>query len=407
MTLQELRAKYTAKMAEARTALAGGASAEARTRYDAIMAEVADIAGDITRLTDLENREAEERSRQEAEERARQAGRPALPQPGAGASEERSAEEAAALELRNRQYLRAHSHYLRTRDDSQLRAMNSSTGANGGYAIPVLTNPDLERALLTFGGVAPYLDQLTTNSGEQINLPLNNDTANSGREIGENVDSTETDITLGTKASTVGLFSTDVVLVPRTLIQDSAFDLAAKIVAILGERRARLMSSKIINGSTGTSFDSLLSTATAIPGTSVAPAVIGLTDVSALLAAVDPGYAATGKFVMNRATQLSLSTQRTNGLPVFPLNPDGLVTKLFGADVVIDQNMPNVAAGNKALLFGDLKKYILRLVGQMEVMRLEERYATVNQVAFLGFWRGGGSLVDAGTHPIQVLTQHA
>lgn len=404
-TLQELRARHAAILAEARSLMAGGFTTEIREKYDAKMAELADVSGDIARITQAAEAEARENERLEAEERARQAGRPTLPNPGAQ-NEERSAQEQAELEQRQRQYQRAYNHYLRTRDDSQLRAMNSTTGANGGYAIPVATNPDLERALLTFGGVAPYLDQLPTNSGEQINWPLNNDTANAGREIGENTDATNTDPTLATKALTVGLFSTDLVLVPRTLIQDSAFDLASKITAILGERRARLLSSKIINGSTGTSFDSLIGAATSA-ATTAGPTAVTLGEISTLFGSVDPGYAATGKFVMNRGTQLYLSQQRTNGLPVFPLDPTGLVTKIYGADVVIDQNMPALAATNKAILFGELKKYILRLVGQMEVMRLEERYATANQVAFLGFWRGGGSLIDAGTHPIQVLTQHA
>lgn len=407
MTLAELRAKYTAKIAEARAAIKNGVTAEARTRYDAIMAEAQDIQTDVARLVQLEEAEARENDRLAAEERARAAGRPTLPNPTNGqGSEERSAEDAAQLEQRNRQYMRAYNHYLRTRDDSQLRAMNSTTGANGGYAIPVLTNPDLERAILTFGGVAPYLDQLTTDSGEQINWPMNNDTANSGREISENTDATETDITLSTAALTVGLFSTDSVLIPRTLLQDSAFDLASRVTAILGERQARLLSSKIIGGSTGSSFDSLVSTAT-VGSTSASPTAIGLTDISTLVGAVDPGYAKDGKFVMNRATQLYLSVQRTNGLPVFPLDANGLVSKLFGQDIVIDQNMASIGATNITVLFGNLKKYILRKVGTMEVMRLDERYATANQVAFLGFWRAGGKLIDAGTHPIQALKQHA
>ena len=360
---------------------------------------------EIKRHREADSLQTEQRAAEkEAEERAR-AGRPALPQPGAAATEARSDEDKAEVEKRNKTHVKAFGRYLQTRDDSEFRAMNSTTGANGGYAIPVLTNPALEKALLTFGGVASFLGSLSTSNGDQINYPMNNDTANAGREISENTDSTETDLTLGTKALTVGLFSTDVVLIPRTLLQDSAFDLAGEVVAQLAVRRARLLSSKIINGSSGTSFDSLLTTATSA-ATSAGPAAVTLADVAALFGGVDPGYAADGKFVLNRATQIYLSTQRTNGLPVFPLAQDGLVRQLFGADIVIDQNMPSIAATNKAMLFGVLTKYILRTVGTMEVMRLEERYATANQVAFLGFWRAGGALIDAGTHPIQVLTQH-
>ena len=40
-------------------------------------------------------------------------------------------------------------------------------------------------------------------------------------------------------------------------------------------------------------------------------------------------------------------------------------------------------------------------------MRLNERYADYGQVAFIGFARYDGNLVDAGTHPVNYLQQAA
>jgi hypothetical protein len=43
----------------------------------------------------------------------------------------------------------------------------------------------------------------------------------------------------------------------------------------------------------------------------------------------------------------------------------------------------------------------------MSVLRLNERYADFGQVGFIAFMRIDGNLVDAGTHPINLLQQHS
>jgi HK97 family phage major capsid protein len=54
-------------------------------------------------------------------------------------------------------------------------------------------------------------------------------------------------------------------------------------------------------------------------------------------------------------------------------------------------------------LFGQLGKYTVRRVRNLSVLRLSERFADFGQVAFLGFYRFDGQLVDAGSHPIAAL----
>ena len=42
----------------------------------------------------------------------------------------------------------------------------------------------------------------------------------------------------------------------------------------------------------------------------------------------------------------------------------------------------------------------------MTVRRLVELYAETDQVGFIGFERVDSNLLDAGTHPLNVLVQH-
>ena len=40
------------------------------------------------------------------------------------------------------------------------------------------------------------------------------------------------------------------------------------------------------------------------------------------------------------------------------------------------------------------------------MLRLVERYADYNQIAFVAFQRWDGALIDAGTHPVKYLAMH-
>jgi hypothetical protein len=44
-------------------------------------------------------------------------------------------------------------------------------------------------------------------------------------------------------------------------------------------------------------------------------------------------------------------------------------------------------------------------VKELVVLRLVERFADYGQVAFIGFARYDGNLLDAGTHPVKYLQQ--
>ena len=61
-----------------------------------------------------------------------------------------------------------------------------------------------------------------------------------------------------------------------------------------------------------------------------------------------------------------------------------------------------------ALAFGDLKAgYLLRLVKPgLAIARLNERYMDTLEIGFIGYFRAGGIVMDAGTHPIVNLVQH-
>lgn len=417
MLVAEIRNTITARteqrqgLIDAATAILAGTAitAEQRSTVEQNFTQARQLAADIALLQEsLQASEQRSAAEERAEAERRQAGRPPLPQPGAQNGDNPAEQRAAAqrqAEERGRQHEGALRNYIAHRDNSELRSMNIAQGPNGGYFIPTLLQPEVDSAILSYGGVAPYLRQLITSTGDPINWSTSNDTGNSGQDTPEGTAQAEQDITLGITSLNVSTLGTGTVQVSRQLFQDSLFPIGAFVNENLSERFGRRLANKITGQSADANFDILQSVVAAGP-TSASGVAIGLQDVSNLLASVDPAYAK--EFVMSRATQIYMASLRNQlGAPIFPLDSTGMLTSLFGLPIRVDLGMPNVAVNNRALLCGNLQKYILRRVTGIEIMRLDERFADTGMVGFLGWMRVGGRYINAGTNPIKALVQAA
>jgi len=70
---------------------------------------------------------------------------------------------------------------------------------------------------------------------------------------------------------------------------------------------------------------------------------------------------------------------------------------IFGRPVYINDNMQNnTSSGFKSMVFGDISQFKIRLVGQPQLLRLDERYADSLSVGFILFHRMDSNLVTAG-----------
>ncbi|MNG11299.1 Phage capsid family protein [compost metagenome] len=76
-----------------------------------------------------------------------------------------------------------------------------------------------------------------------------------------------------------------------------------------------------------------------------------------------------------------------------------------GDQYQIDQGMPDVAAGKKAVLYGDFSYFQIRRVKGMALRRLDEKYAESGLVGFLMFHRFDALLED--TAAVKALTLKA
>jgi HK97 family phage major capsid protein len=92
----------------------------------------------------------------------------------------------------------------------------------------------------------------------------------------------------------------------------------------------------------------------------------------------------------------------TTGRPIFVPGYDldergGAPDRLLGDAIRINQDVAQMAANAKSVLYGDFKQYKIRDALDIQMHRFtDSAYAKKGQVGFLAFMRTGGNLVDVG-----------
>lgn len=296
--------------------------------------------------------------------------------------------------------------------DAEVRGTSpqSTTTTAGGYTVAEGFMAELVKSLKAWGpmmdgGVVRYLG---TATGASIPWPTMDDTSNTGALLAENAQITVSDITFGTKNLDAYKFTSGLVLVSNELLQDSALDIEMVVRDALAERIARVGNSYLTTGN-GSSQPNGVATAAAAGITGSSASAVTFDDIIDLIHSVDPLYrnSPSVRFMFNDGTLKALRKIKDGdgnyiwqGADVKAGTPD----RLFNYPYSVNQNVASIGASARSILFGDFSKYIWRQVLNFSVRRLTERYADYDQVAFLGFTRFDGELVDTAavkrlTHP--------
>ena len=289
---------------------------------------------------------------------------------------------------------------------TEARAMSTTTDSEGGYLVPTDLGAAVEVALLEFGGVREVATVIRTETGAQIDLPTVDDSGNTGSIEGENDGLATTDVTFGVKSLNAYKVSSDLVKIPFELLQDSAFDLASLLGRLLGERIARNSSALYTTG-TGSSQPKGVVTASAAGVTAAGVAAITSDELIDLYHSVGRAYRRNGTWMMADSTAKYVRKLKDaeNQYLWQPGLSMGLPDTLFGAPVITNDDMAALATGNKTVLFGDFSRYYIRDVGAVRLIRLNERFADNDQIAWVAILRTDGELADAGTNPVKHLVQ--
>lgn len=342
---------------------------------------------------------------------------------------------------------RAFSNYLRSGEvGPELRAMGQGTlgpstaTSTPGYLVPPGWWQRLQVALKAYGGIAADFMQLETASGQSIQWAGVDPTSIVGQLVGgqtsppatspttganENFQVYDVDYAFTQQTLSAFMYTSGVQKVSFQLANDSAFDIDGFVADRVSESLGRAQANAAVAG-TGSSqplgiyaalntkgafsaggsggYLTLASATATGESTSVnvgggstselAANVLSPATLRAMIAGVDPAYRALGaKFYMNDAQLLGLrALQDSAGRPLVNLQDGitpGVPTSVWGYEVVVDNNIPNLTAGSLAgPVFGHLQSaMVLRTVTEAGLLRLDQRYADLLQIGYIGYLR--------------------
>lgn len=296
--------------------------------------------------------------------------------------------------------------YRGTHPTQQQRALSAFSASAGGVLVPQSLVNQMEIAMLDFSGILQVAEIMRTATGEKMSWPTANDTSNKGRQVGENraVVST-TEPTFGATTWDAFTLTSDEILVPTSLLEDAAVDLASVIGGLLGERLGRIMNEKGTTGSGGATWKGLMVAAT-LGYTTASATSFTADEVLRLVHSVDPAYRNGARFMMHDNIMLALRLLKDgNGQPLWrPGMSEGVPDTIYGYPHSLNQDMDSATtSAKKVMAFGQLQKYKVRQVKEVRMYRLVERHRENDQDAFLAFIRADGNLLDAGVAPVKYL----
>jgi HK97 family phage major capsid protein len=364
---------------------------EDQPAYDALLAEIDDLDGKISRIN-------------KANELAAST---SLSNTIIDAADRHARDENSAACALFAKWLRGGDRAISDADWPTLRnTMSTTTNSEGGYTVATDVATQVLDALKKFGGMRAVAEVLRTAQGNPMNFPTSDGTSEEGEIVDQNASASDLDIAFGVIALVVYKYSSKVVTVPIELIQDSSVDIVSFVVQRLATRLGRITNKHFTIG-TGTNQPTGIVTAAGAGkvGTTGQTATVTYDDLVDLQHSVDPAYREMGNagFMMADLTlRMVRKIKDTQGRPIFVPGyetgtPGGAPDRLLGSAININQHMPVPAANAKSILFGAMDHYKIRDAMEIEVQRFtDSAYAKKGQVGFLAWLRSGGNLTDVG-----------
>lgn len=340
-------------------------------------------------------------------------------------AEERAACDAHDIHLGMQNYKVSSNRYLLSGFPEQ-RAMAegswtlSNSGASTGGALFTYMNIAdlLDTALKAYGNLLNTSTIIETPNAFTLPLPTANDTSNSAAIVAEN--GTLSPVNIGSTATvSFGAYKlATAVVFSQELLADALFPLESWLAQQLGVRMARGMEGYLATGSGSSQPNGLCTAATnsgiTVAGTTASP-LLTFDNVIQLMNSIDPAYLQQeGCGFVGHQSVISLLQQikTTTGEyiwreagPAMSSQAARPLGQIYGYPVYMNNSFPavNAGSGDVLLAFGQLKKYHVRKVNQVEFFSNPYLYSLNGQIVLQAWMRFDANLVDAGTHPIKVI----
>ncbi len=183
--------------------------------------------------------------------------------------------------------------------------------------------------------------------------------------------------------------------ISKSLINKSDFDLTNFVINKMSAAIAEFIEKELLNGTGTNSCQGILTGVTNIVETS-SSGKITADDLIDLQESVIDNYQKNAVFIMNRSTRKAIRKLK-DGDGNYLLNRD--ITSawgysLLGKPVYASDNMPEIGASKKAIIYGDMTGLSVKLTKDVEIQVLQELYAAQHVLGVVGWVEIDGKVTD-------------
>lgn len=276
---------------------------------------------------------------------------------------------------------RAFESYIRGTLDLETRADVNLTKSDNGAVIPSsIANKIIEKVK----EMSPLFAMATHyNVGGTLTIP-SYDASTQKITMAYATEFTAIDSTSGkfTSISLTGFLAGARSLISKSLVNNSQFDLVPFVVRKMAEAAAYWIENQLINGTTNKIEGLSKVTASVTAASATAVTADELIDLQETIPDVYQGGCI---WVMSKATRTAIRKLK-DGQNNYLLNKDATSRwgyTLFGKDVYISDNMPDMAAGKRAILYLDPTGLAVKMTETPSVEILREKYADQHAIGVI------------------------
>lgn len=196
-----------------------------------------------------------------------------------------------------------------------------------------------------------------------------------------------------TSIDLTGYLAGALTLIGKSLITNSQIDIQNFVINEIAKKVALFLEKELLNG-TENKATGALSTATSIKaGSTSAITADNLIDLQAKIPTV---YQANACWTMSPATFTAIKKLKAEqGRYLLQDNvQNGFPFMLLGKPVYISENMPDIASGAKAILYGDYSGLAVNMRQNFEIQVLNEKYATQHAIGIVAWFEFDSKIID-------------
>lgn len=276
--------------------------------------------------------------------------------------------------------VRAFSDFLRNGSTAETRA-NWTVGDNGAVIPETIANRIIDRV----HEIAPIVAMATSfrSKGDLI-FPVYDDTTEITAAYATEFTPLSSTSAKFTSATLGGNLFGALTKVSRSLVNNSAVDIVGFVIDKLAYAMADFLRGEVLAGTGATGhFTGLLSSSNTV----AAGATLVTDDILNAYFAIPQALQSGAVWLMNRRTLLDLKKLKTDTkeyiLQMDLTAPMGY--SILGKPVYIDEKMPDVAAGAKPIVYGDLSGVYMNSHEDIAIQPLLEKYADEHAVGYVAW----------------------